>query len=298
MACRCYGQAIGDLFFYSNSPEPNHLRLTYDNDFFTATDRYYTQGIQLTIANTSLKHNPVNYLLLKSRSASVHGISIEHNAYTPTSITWPYILYGDQPYTATLMLSSFSVNTDENKKQKWTSSLSLGVLGPSASGQWMQKSIHKWLDNVQPEGWKYQLKDAPIINYTLTHQRNILEVANYFSASATGSVSLGTLLTKADAGIYLMAGYFKGPYATAHIYAYPSASFVAYDATLQGGLFTKNNIYSLQTGSIERLVFRGRAGIAFNYAGLSLEHFYGFNTKTFTGQKNVLWGGISLGVAF
>lgn len=298
-------QAIGNIYSFGTKPEASSVRLSYDNDFFTATDKYYTQGIQLTITNNGLKYSPLNYLLIKGNGASVYGVSIEHNAYTPTHIAVNTILYGDRPYTAALMLNSFSVYTDSAKKQKWISSVSLGVMGRHASGEWMQRSIHRWLDNIQPEGWQYQLKNNPVINYSISHERNLLSLSNHLSVAAIASVHTGTLIDKAEAGLYIMAGSFNPPYTSAnrknfrtHIYAYPAASFIGYDATLEGGIFTKNNIYAIPAKDIQRILFNGRAGIVFSYAGISLEHFYGFSTKTFRTQQNVAWGGVSMIVGF
>jgi lipid A 3-O-deacylase len=298
-------QAIGNFHDLDKGPEKSYVRFTYDNDFFTATDRYYTQGIQLAIAAPVFKYNPFNYLLITPGNNITYGISFEHNAYTPTSITADHILYGDRPYTAGLMLNSFAITTVGEKKQRWISSLSLGMLGRKAGGEWMQRGIHEALDNVQPEGWQYQLKNNPIINYSVTHERNLFLSPDHFSVSTLGSVSVGTLMDKADLGVYLMAGNFNGTYGVAnrkkfrvHIYANPMASFIAYDATLQGGPFTKGNIYTIAAKDISRVLFSGRTGISFNYAGITLEHFYGFSTKTFKTQQNSGWGGVSMGVAF
>jgi hypothetical protein len=34
----------------------SYIRFKYDNDFFSATDRYYTQGIQLSVIHRVIKY--------------------------------------------------------------------------------------------------------------------------------------------------------------------------------------------------------------------------------------------------
>ncbi len=235
----------------------------------------------------------------------VSGVAIQHNAYTPTNITRGDILYGDRPYTAALMLQLFNIDRDTNRRQRLSTTLSLGVMGPHASGKWMQEGIHRGLNNVMPQGWKYQLNNDVIVNYTANYVRTLVAANNHFMLNGLGSAAIGTLNDKVSVGFNLMAGSYNDDYAVVnrkkfrtYVYAQPQASFVAYNATLQGGMFTKNNIYSISAKDIERLVFSGRAGIVFQFAGIYLEHFYAISSKEFTTQKNSLWGGIQMGVAF
>jgi hypothetical protein len=300
------GQQIDNTLSYSSFNTDTYVRLTYDNDFFTATDKYYTQGIQLEVAVPVFKKAFYrNAFIHPFHGEKMSGIAIQHNAYTPTNIIPDVILYNDRPYTATLMLQLFNTDRDTNKRQRFTSTLNLGVMGPHAGGKWMQESIHSWLDNVQPGGWKYQLSNDVIVNYTANYERTVLSFANHFMLNALGSAALGTMNDKVSVGFNVMTGSFNDFYGIinrkkfrTYIYAQPLVSFIGYNATLQGGMFAKTNIYSIQAKDIERLVFSGRAGIIFQIAGIYLEHFYAISTKEFTTQKNSFWGGLQIGVAF
>jgi lipid A 3-O-deacylase len=282
-----------------------YLRFSYDNDFFTATDRYYTQGIQLEIVAPAFKNAFYRKIFINPFPGKrISGLAVQHNAYTPTSITTDFILYGDRPYAATLMLQGFNMNIDSVKRRRFTTSLSIGVIGPHASGKWMQESIHRALDNVQPRGWNYQLKNDLLLNYRLNYEQSLLSVRNYFMLSALGTADIGSLNNKISLGFNMMSGIYNDPYTThrskklsAYIYARPQISFVAYDASLQGGIFTENNIYSIPAKDIERLVFSGRAGIVFRVLGIYLEHFYAWSSPEFTGQTGFLWGGIGIGTS-
>ncbi len=68
----------------------NCIRLQYDNDFFSATDRYYTQGIHLTIIHPVIKYSPISYALirLKNQSLNYYGLEIAQDCFTPKSIRY------------------------------------------------------------------------------------------------------------------------------------------------------------------------------------------------------------------
>lgn len=299
-------QTIDNTLGYSAMGSDSYVRLTYDNDFFTATDGNYTQGIQLEYAHPVFKRAFYRKALLTPfKGRRISGIAIEHNAYTPTNIVPDVILYGDRPYTAALMLRLYSIDIDTARNMRFTSALSMGVMGPHASGKWMQEGIHRGLDNVQPGGWQYQLKNDVVVNYTVNYEHRLLSAHNNFLLNALGSASVGTMNDKLSVGFNFMAGTYNDPYGTAnnkkfhvHVYAQPQASVIAYNALLQGGLFTKDNIYAIPAKDIERLVFSGRTGIVFHIGGVYLEHFYAISTKEFSTQKPFYWGGIQMGFAF
>lgn len=299
-------QTIDNTLSYSTMSSNYYVRFTYDNDFFTATDGNYTQGIQLEYAHPVFKKAFYRKALLTPFKARViSGIVIEHNAYTPTNIVPDVILYGDRPYTAALMLRLYNIGIDTVQNRRFSSALSLGVMGPHASGKWMQEGIHRGLDNVQPGGWQYQLKNDVVANYTVNYEHRLLSAGNNFLLNAVGSGSVGTMNDKLSIGFNFMAGTYNDPYGVpnkrkfrVHVYAQPQASVIAYNALLQGGLFTKDNIYAIPAKDIQRLVFSGRAGIVFNIAGIYLEHFYAISTKEFSTQKPFYWGGVQMGFAF
>lgn len=297
-------QAIDNVRSY-HAPGDHYMRLTYDNDFFTATDRYYTQGIGLEYASPAVQKSPHNKILLHPFAGSeVAGISIEHNAYTPSNIIPSTVLYNDHPYTAALMLRAFRIVTDTVRLRRFSATLSLGVLGSHASGKWMQESIHRWLDNVQPGGWKHQLKNDVVINYNIHYEQLLLSAGEYIQLHADAALAAGTLNNRLSAGFSLVTGYIRSPYlprhkgARAYLYAHPQVSAVAYDATLQGGIFTTGNTYTIPASQVERFVFTGQAGIVLCYAGLSLEHFYAISSREFSTQGSFYWGGLRLGVSF
>ncbi len=76
-----FSQAIDNTVSFRNINSDHYLRVMYENDFFTKTDRDYTQGIYLEWVRPGLRKFPLSSLLWKPRNGSVtYGLALEHNA--------------------------------------------------------------------------------------------------------------------------------------------------------------------------------------------------------------------------
>lgn len=304
-AANAGAQAINNAVTYRNINHSNYVRHHYDNDFFTATDKYYTQGINMEVVTPGFSRLPSRFLLLHPKGYSTqYGMALQHNAYTPTSITDVNIRYGDRPYAAAAMLQAFTINTHEEKRQRISTMLSLGVTGQIAGGQWMQETIHRNLDNVMPEGWKYQVANDAVLNYRLFYEKSLLRINDVLEVNGTGLADIGTLQTKAGVGANVILGYFESAYSSqrkrrfaAYAYAHAQVYAIGYDATMQGGLFNRS-IYSLPTKDIERLIADNRLGFVIRYGGIYLEYFQAQLTREFATGNPHAWGGVLIGVGF
>jgi lipid A 3-O-deacylase len=295
-------QAIDKTYTYENINSDRYIRFNYENDFFAASDRYFTQGLNMELALPVFKKIPTSKLLLTLPGAEVkYGIGVEHDAYTPTSIQSNSILYGDRPFAGALFLNLFSIT--QTDKQQQSSTLSLGVLGAAAGAQQMQTSIHAWTNNIDPQGWQFQIQNDFIINYRLTYERLLLATGNNFFLNANASARLGTLSTKAGVGLTLMAGLLEHPFLplrnrnfSIYVYERPLVNVVGYDATMQGGLLNRDSPYTIDAGDIDRLVFENRLGFTIRYKKISLEYFRTYITREFRTGFPHAWGGVGMGV--
>ena len=298
-------QAIDNTTSYKNINSDAYFRLNYENDFFSATDEYYTQGINIETVGSFWKKNPVNYILIKPKYDYIrYGLGFQHNGYTPSDIGHNEILYGDRPFAGTMMLQSFVIATNPEKHRRFTSSLSTGVIGPLAGAGQMQRSIHKWLNNITPHGWDNQIQNDIILNYQVNYEQQLLAYKKSFLLSGDGFARVGTLSDKAGIGLTLMFGYFDSPYdrnqtknKNFRIYAYehPGFNIVGYDGTLQGGFFDKDSPYTISSRDINRLVFQNRFGFVVQYQGFTLEYFQSVSSREFETQKMHTWGGVQVG---
>jgi lipid A 3-O-deacylase len=302
-----YPQLIDNTATFRAINHNSFFRFHYDNDYFTKTDEYYSQGVTFEYVHPSLKKNPVTKLLWKPfGTAAQYGIGLNLFAYTPTSILSDSILYGDRPYNANISLKTFSIQVDDIHQQQISTAFSLGIMGPAALGFEMQDNIHKWLKNPRPHGWQYQTKNDIIINYQLNYEKQLLQAGNNFLLNTIAEARIGTLNNKLSGGFNFMAGRFNKRFrpvtyekrkAEFYLYAQGRVNFIGYDASMQGGLFTRNNPYVIAAGDVNRVTFQADAGVIVNFNRFYLSYTQSILTKEFNGGTYHRWGGVSAGFA-
>jgi hypothetical protein len=112
----CKAQKIDNLASFRDIKSTDYFRFNYDNDFFSGTDKNYTQGYSLELVAPSLKKNPINYLFYKPKDAEIrYGLAIEHIGFTPNKYELTGIQFGDRPYSTAIMLKSFMIANDSLK---------------------------------------------------------------------------------------------------------------------------------------------------------------------------------------
>ncbi len=300
-------QHIEHMASFRQVDQPRYFRFHYDNDYFTKTDKYYSQGITLEYVNPKLKRFwPVKLLWIPFNTAAQYGISLNLFGYTPTSIASDSILYGDRPFNANITLKLFSSQQDPVHKQRISTSLSAGVMGPAALGYEIQYGIHKWLKNPLPLGWQYQISNDLILNYQVNYEKKLAGNNRNFLLNGAAEARLGTLNTNLTTGIQLMAGRFNERFEPVvkspkkieyYFYAQGRVRFVGYNASLQGGLVNRNSPYTIPASSINHTVFQADAGLILNLRKLFLSYTQSYITREFSTGTYHRWGGVSLGFA-
>ncbi|MDX2172499.1 MAG: lipid A deacylase LpxR family protein [Bacteroidota bacterium] len=286
----------------------NYIKLNYENDFFTATDRYYTQGIQLTFIHPTIKYSPISKTLVRFKKATsnYYGATLEQNCFTPRSIRHlEGIYYGERPYTGTFFLSHHLASLNYKKQMALKTQIDLGGIGKCAKCEDEQKAIHRGLVNIQPLGWEYQLKNDIYLNYKFAFEKGIIN-SKFFQAFAQSSLRFGTIYNDLSAGLNIRMGlfsnYFKNlgleknysksnaPKLRAYVVVKSNTKAVAYNATLQGGAFTKNNIYILNSDQITKIVYDAGAYVVLAYKHFGVEYGYFYTTKEFEAGLDHGWG--------
>jgi len=301
-----HAQVIDNTWSFKNINSDRYLRINYENDFYAATDRDYTQGIHLEYVRPGLKKFPLSRLLVRpKRWYARYGIAATQEGYTPKYVDHPEVLVGDRPYAACLYLKTFQISTDTVHKQRFSTTLSTGVIGPAALGAEMQTGIHRALDNVMPVGWANQVRNDVILNYQVNYERQLAAAGKWLLLDADAMGRVGTLSDKASAGVTMMAGYFDCPYGATlingknfRIYAYEHAEvcFVAYDATLQGGVFNRRSVYTIAEDDVNKITLQNRFGFVLTYRRVWLEYFQGYVSREFRTGDYHAWGGVQVGV--
>lgn len=288
-----------------------YFSFNYDNDFFSATDRYYTQGVYLELIAPFFKKSPLSRILisLNKHSQNYYGFAARQDCFTPGSIRYDTLNYLDRPFAATMYISQFLISIDEIKKRRLTTKLDLGIIGPCAICEEEQKGIHRALVNIQPLGWENQLSTDYILTYNLGIEQGLF-TSKYFEAMTLGDLRVGTIYDDISLGLMVRTGFMAGYFSQLGIiknatknkfqcyaFAKGKTKFVGYNATMQGGLFGED-IHSLPASSINRYVFQGTYGIVVAYKRFSAEYTKIVQSPEFVRGRYHGWGHCNLTFCF
>jgi hypothetical protein len=301
------GQEFQNSVSYRNIGADHYFRLNYENDLFFGTDYYFTQGVHFELVNPKIGKLPMRKVLLRPDAWSMrYGISLESAGYTPTTIFADSILYGDRPFAGMSYLKAFTIATDSIKRRIVSSTLTVGLMGPDAGGYEIQAAIHRRTGNADPTGWKYQVSNNIILNYEVTYEQALFTLGNYLLVTGVGMIRAGTHNTKAGIGTVVMIGVFHDPFVSGkrrrgpfgYVYAHPEVNLVGYDATLQGGPFSKASPYVIASGDISRITFRSDVGAMCGYGSMTLGGYMRYVSKEFRSGMQHFTGGFQLGISF
>lgn len=297
-------QKIDNTVSFRSIDNQRYFRFHYDNDYFAASDENYTQGYNFELVLPALEKNPLNSLFFIKKEGEVkYGLAVEHIGFTPDDYVSEAIQFGDRPFAAAIMLRSFKMINNSEKKWRWSQSLSLGLIGPGAFGKEMQVGIHEATGNKTPGGWDNQIKNDIVLNYRIDFEKQLYNYNNLFVLNAKSSLQIGTLFTKTSISTNLVLGKMNTDFITPkskrkfQVYAYtePILSLVGYDATLQGGLFNRDSPYTFSSGDIERFTVQFNYGLVIKTKSLYFEYTRSAITREFTTGSLAKWGGIRIG---
>ncbi len=191
------------------------LALVVENDAFAGgTDRNYTSGLRLSYLSGPNRAPGFAHWLgerlfdAKDRHNLHAGIAIGHSIFTPQDIELEQPLPDQHPYAGYAYLS-FSLLVDKQDSLD-TLALDVGLIGPDAGGEWIQKNVHELIDSDEPRGWDNQLKHEP--GLVLTYERKWRALAEWdliglgIDVTPNAGFSVGNVLTQAQAGLTLRIG--------------------------------------------------------------------------------------------
>ncbi len=148
--------------------ERGTLSFYFENDLFTGTDRYYTNGVKLSWTSADLeKFADTPYasplLPLIRRIPYINSpyfqknlaYSLGQNIYTPDNTEATERLEGDRPYAGWLYLGFGFVW--KNAQVRNTLALNIGVVGSWSLAEEAQRLVHETRDLAVPQGWDNQL---------------------------------------------------------------------------------------------------------------------------------------------
>lgn len=201
------------------------LRVQIDNDLFAGDnqDRDYTGGFSVTISGERARDGLLSLDPLLRRLDSLSADDKDADVYyarqlglmafTPGNTLIAEVQPDDRPYASLLFISNGRVRVDADDRGAWTSSVTIGVLGLSASER-LHSAVHELVGSESPRGYDHQISAGgePTARYTLARQKLwIADPSGHIDVKTTVQGSVG-FLTETSASISLRAGRFNSPW--------------------------------------------------------------------------------------
>jgi len=223
-----------------------------DNDAYLATgqDKYYTNGIFISyrFANNQKKEN-------SALAKQITQVELGQKMYNAQSGYIPDMVYVDRPITAYLYAGA-SKHWFYRSENSLSLGVQLGTIGPNSLGRQAQELIHKIGGFYPPKGWEYQLNNEIGLNFNMAYTHFLQRSpTKKLDLSINTGANLGNTFSGLSAGFTLRTGRMNALNATAYnrsnlsdatskneffFFAKPQLDWVAYDASISGGLFRKD----------------------------------------------------------
>jgi len=176
--------------------------LTEENDVFTGTDNYYTQGLELLWAGGARKYTDC---------VRHTGYGIRNVFYSPEDIEQSVVpSLGDRPWAGYLSVQ----RTDWKRTKKYTRRVDwvVGTVGEWSQSDHIQAWFHRITGSGKPIGWQHQIPSEPFVNVTLEYYRPLWAVYDEpkhwgFDLTGMGGSSLGTAFINGELGLACRAGW-------------------------------------------------------------------------------------------
>ncbi len=232
-------------------------QLVVDNDVFTLDlkkDRFYSSGI----------YAAVRILQDSSKDGTkvIRSYQLNQQMYTPTQIRWTRLSQLDRPYAGVLSITGSNEYYLPNNTY-YKIGLELGILGPWAFVGVAQKTWHGWFGMPEPQGWKFQIENTPVVNIHATRVKPFFSSYDLDLSNVT-SGSIGTIYNNIKHEILLRFGELRPINQSAftssslgrrpsetdemkefYFFYAPGLEYVFQNATLQGSLFTDNSPHTV-----------------------------------------------------
>ncbi|MDT8447360.1 MAG: lipid A deacylase LpxR family protein [bacterium] len=309
--------------------EPPHWRfysVQVENDFLAFSgDRFYTHGTEFSLLEVG--HPTPAYLstiaawvpFFEETPQSVALYQMGQKIFTPEA-TWSDVLESDdRPYAGWIYGSVSLVSLLEDEKVLRSANgltLTLGVVGPAAHGEKVQKAFHQWVDDEPAQGWQYQLKNEPTLGLGYVRRWQILEKLGNtgldYEVAPHFSMALGNVYTYGGGGMILrIGGNLRsdfGPPSTISpgfpgtVYFAPGGPFswyvfMGYESRIMGrNLFLDGNTFdSSHRVHREMIVGDVQRGFLFQWPRLRISMSQMIRSKEFDGQSDpVTFGSLNI----
>lgn len=257
----------------------NEFGFRTDNDAYLAygQDRYYTNGLFIYFRRATDQSK-----LTKKLNKVIWEVEAGQKMYNPQSGSITNIAFIDRPFAAYLYAGG-SVNLLFNSESSLKITAQVGTIGPDAKGKEAQELLHSIVGFYEIKGWEWQVNNEAAFNSTIAYKNLLLRNPTAkVDLSLDTYLNIGNTYAGAGAGLMFRTGNLNPFFHSAttesavsnqsssndltekemFFYAKPVLHFIAYDATIQGGLFRDDKgpiVFDAKS-----LVFSQQAGIIYS----------------------------------
>ena len=295
----------------------NEIGIQTDNDSYLGqgSDRYYTDGIYIYFRHAlKVKGGDSTKLLNK-----VLGIETGQKIYNPQSGS-VFFRGADQPDLvdrpfAGYLYAGATLNFLYKDESNLKVGAQLGIIGPGAFGKEVQDYVHDNFGFYHPTGWQFQIRNEVQLNLSAEYNK-LLTRGSWIDVSLASYLNLGNGFSGLGVGPLVRMGSFNQlfnsvstqstairnqtvtPLHAHEIFFYykPLFNYVAYDATIQGGLFNKHDDPNSQeiTRDKEPFIFSNQLGVAFTTGRFVIDAAAIFHTKEVKEMvRSEQWGSVT-----
>lgn len=186
--------------------EFKRFNFVFENDGFFRIDRWYTAGVDLSFLYKANNRMVAVPFVDHTNTISYLSFALSLEMYTPASHNRPEPGPNDRPYAGWLY-GSFGLH-ESNEERLDSLELQLGVVGPSAQAEAVQRFIHYNIIGDPVDGWQNQLHDELGVNLAYHHQRRYTFLTQGFESlliPRLGGV-IGNVRTEFDTGLLYRVG--------------------------------------------------------------------------------------------
>ena len=194
---------------------------TYENDSFFDTDRFYTNGVQLSIKRSrdrrgdfarAVTRRACRWLDCEDSVFLTSQTNYGQLMYTPRDITIAEPQPHDRPWAGLLYVEHAYALLSPDQRTLTTLSAQVGVTGPASLSEESQKLFHNILDRPEPRGWHNQIGGSLAVMAS-AERRTALERLSValpgdvqLNTAAYWRVAVGNTMTYAAGGLAIVVG--------------------------------------------------------------------------------------------
>nr|WP_207428671.1 lipid A deacylase LpxR family protein [Pedobacter sp. SYSU D00535] len=277
----------------------NEFGFRSDNDAYLALgqDQYYTNGLIVSFRHALRPSTRVSKTVKK-----IFEVEGGQLLYNPNSGESPLIGDVDRPFAAYLF-GGVRMNWLKENEQIYQASLQYGTIGPNALGKEVQETLHNTVGFYKIKGWQYQLYNESGLNASFGYSRLIGRPNQRNDFSLNSYALIGSTFSGAGAGLLFRSGTINKltnsamsasrisnskldtiPPEEFFFFARPSLHYVAYNATIQGGLFRENK--GPVSHDPNRFLFSQELGVMYAKKRWTLNFSITFQSKETRNQED------------